>query len=124
MDRELYEAASIGGVDGVLSWLAARQERLGDRFVMPEFEIVVVGFQFLQAGRHDVALAIFDLVAERFPRSGYPLDGKGLVYEAMGDPSAAAAWFERALRVATENDEQDFMLNRYRQHLERVRASD
>jgi predicted alpha/beta superfamily hydrolase len=124
MDRDLYEVASEAGVDGVASWLAARQEALGDRFVMPEFEIVVVGFQFLQAGHHDVALAIFDVVEKRFPDSGYPLDGKGLVYEAMGDFSAAAEWFERALRVGIEHDEQDFMLNSYRQHLERVRGSD
>jgi len=124
MDHALYEAASEASVEGVASWLAARQEALGDRFVMPEFEIVVVGFQFLQAGQFEVALAIFDVVAERFPRSGYPLDGKGLVYEAMGDLPAAAEWFERALRMGMENDEQDFMLNRYRQHLERAQASD
>jgi predicted alpha/beta superfamily hydrolase len=124
IDDELHAVASEGGVNGVASWLAARQERLGDRFVMPEFEIVVVGFQFLQAGQFEVALAIFNVVAERFPRSGYPLDGKGLVYEAIGDLPAAAEWFERALEVGMENDEQDFMLNRYRQHLERAQASD
>lgn len=115
MDEELFAAGSAGGSGGVRAWLAERMEGLGDRFVMPEFEILVVGHRLRSAGHVGAAHEVFDILIERFPSSGSPSHAKGFTYETQGKMARAAALYQKALRIGTQQGEQDFMLNRYRE---------
>lgn len=119
-DDALLAAARSEGPAGVTAWRQQRERALGPRFVLTEFEQLVVGYTLLQEGRLAEASAVFEMLIDAFPDSGMPLDALGTTRELQGETEQAAALYRRALRVGTEQGEPERHLHTYRTHLARV----
>ncbi|MGH7515919.1 MAG: tetratricopeptide repeat protein [Gemmatimonadales bacterium] len=70
-----------------------------------EQEVNALGYEFLEGGKLDLAIAVFRLNADAYPRSANAHDSLGEAYERSGRRELAIASYRRALAInpATES---------------------
>lgn len=84
-DRAQQAAAAIEAKDKTLTW--------------SETELNDWGYRLLSTERAGDALAIFQLVVKKFPRSANAEDSLAQAYRAIGDSDAAALHYRRVLQL-------------------------
>lgn len=68
-----------------------------------EADINTVGYQFLQTGKVDEAIKVFEINTERFPDSWNAWDSLAEGYAAKGDKENAIKYYNKALEMSPEN---------------------
>lgn len=72
----------------------------------------VIGYEFFQAERFDLARAVFELVTELFPRSANAWDSLAEVHMRLGNDDEAVAFYERSLELDASNANARAMIDR------------
>ncbi|HWS55119.1 MAG TPA: alpha/beta hydrolase-fold protein [Pyrinomonadaceae bacterium] len=116
--REARTGRFAGGLREVEEHYRKLSARLGYAVVMPEFQMNVFGYQLLNDGETEDAIAAFKLNAERYPRSANVYDSLAEAYERAGKLDLAQQLYAKAVAVGTENS--DPALPLFRQNQERV----
>ena len=91
-----------------------------DGWYVDESAMNTLGYRFLRDEMTDVAIAIFEVNTQQFPRSANVWDSLGDGYRAAGDLDAAIASYQKALEV----DPTFEASRRNLEQLERVRQQD
>lgn len=86
------------GYDQVLS-MAAEIERKDPILVWPEREMNDWGYRLLSTGRAPQALAVFRLIANRFPNSANAHDSLAQAFLVNGDHNSAVSHYRRVLEL-------------------------
>lgn len=95
--------------------------RYGFDVTIPGTVFSTVGHTLLENGAAADALAIFQRGLALYPRSPRSIYNLGVAHEALGDTTKALQAYQQALRTATENRAQLFLLPDIRRRLARVR---
>jgi tetratricopeptide (TPR) repeat protein len=61
--------------------------------------LITYGVDYLEAGRHREAVAVYETLLKTFPRSAPALSSLGVVWLKRGDSAKAASFFDRAYAV-------------------------
>lgn len=107
-----------GGLDGAEAHYRKLSQRYGYTINVPENVVNGLGYQLLQAGKLEEAIAIFKRNTELYPRSANVYDSLAEAYEKYNQPELAKANYAKAVELGAEA--KDPNLNIYRANLERV----
>jgi len=103
--EELGEVYEHDGAGAALAQYDELRERFYGRgsYDFGEASLNALGYQALQAGDHDGAIAIFRRNVEEFPDSGNTHDSLGEGYMVRGDRELAIESYERSLELNPQN---------------------
>ena len=90
----------MGSLDDVKSHFAKLGEQLGVPFGPPELIVSELGYQYLQAGRSELAVAAFRFNTEQHPQSANAWDSLGEGLERRGEVTEAFANYRKAVALA------------------------
>jgi predicted alpha/beta superfamily hydrolase len=111
-----------GRLAGDFKSLDEHYQKLSQKFrftvPVPENLINQMGYQSLQAGRSDEAIAIFKTNVERYPDSANVYDSLAEAYERGGQIELAAPLYEKAQMLGQKNQDPNFAL--YKANFERA----
>jgi len=111
-----------GRLAGDFKSLDEHYQKLSQKFrftvPVPENLINQMGYQSLQAGRSDEAIAIFKTNVERYPDSANVYDSLAEAYERGGQIELAAPFYEKAQMLGQKNQDPNFAL--YKANFERA----
>lgn len=97
------EALVADGIEAaVAGYWKLRGERPGD-FDFGERQLNALGYQLLQRGRLDEAIAIFALNVEAFPEAFNAYDSLGEAYATAGHTADAIAAYQRSIELNPDN---------------------
>jgi tetratricopeptide (TPR) repeat protein len=85
----------VGSLDDVKSHFAKLGEQLGVPFGPPELIVYELGYQYLQAGRSELAVAAFRFNTEKHPQSANAWDSLAEGLERRGEVTEALAAYRR-----------------------------
>lgn len=85
------------------SSIAAGIEKRDPNLVWPESEMNDWGYRLLSTGRAPQALAVFRLIADRFPNSANAHDSLAQAFRVNGDDRSAAIHYRRILELDPNN---------------------
>jgi tetratricopeptide (TPR) repeat protein len=94
--------------------------RYGYEIQIPERTINIMGYRALGNDDFDLAVSLFKLNVEKYPRSANVYDSLRECYEAMGKPKLALQNYRRAVELGEENDDPNLPI--YKDHLEKLKA--
>jgi uncharacterized protein len=98
-----------GGIEGGLKGAEAHYQKLTQKFgypiPVPEFLINQIGYQYLQAGKPEDAIAAFKSNVEHYPNSANVYDSLGEAYERGGKIELAAPLYEKAQMLGKQNND-------------------
>lgn len=83
--------------------IAAEIERKDSTLVWPELEMNDWGYRLLSTGRAPQALAVFKLIADRFPNSVNAHDSLAQAYLVNGESNSAGIHYRRVLELDPKN---------------------
>jgi uncharacterized protein len=116
--REQRTGEVAGGLKDVEEHYRKLSARLGYTVVMPEFQMNFFGYQLLNNGDTDDAIAALKLNVERYPESANVYDSLAEAYERAGKLDLAEPLYARAAAIAQQTGDPN--LNLFRQNRERV----
>jgi len=88
-----------GGIPKAAQLFRATRERDPHAYLFPEGVMNLAGYERLQAGKHQDAIALFTMNAEAYPSSANTQDSLGDAYLADGQPALALAASEKCLAL-------------------------
>lgn len=95
--------ATLSAKSGILKELGKTEEAekiMSDAMaIATEGELNIYGYQLLNAGKHDKAIAVLALTAKRFPKSANAWDSLGEAYFIKGDQKNAILNFKKSLSM-------------------------
>ena len=97
--RVLMAAYRDRGLDGALEQHAALKANQADLYDLGEGDFNDFGYFLLREKHVDEAIRMFQMNIEAFPASANAQDSLGEAYEIAGNKPAAAAAYERALKL-------------------------
>ena len=118
--RDEKTSTYIGGLAGIEDHYRKLSERFGYTVPVPESEINRLGYALKGDGKFDEAIAAFKHNVELYPDSANAYDSLGEGLEAAGRYEPATENFQKAIALASQNNDGD--LGQFRQHLERATA--
>lgn len=118
--REPGTGAIAGGVAGVEAHYRKLSKRLGYEVLPPELLINQLGYQLLQGGKIEEAIATFKSNVERYPESANVYDSLGEAYERQGRMELAAPLYEKAYQLGKQSNDPN--LETFRTNAERAAA--
>lgn len=127
--RKVYEGwrgpraesgALIGGLKDADAHYAKLSERLGYTIPVPEALINQLGYQFLNGGKPEEAIATFKANVERYPDSANVYDSLGEAYERGGQIEIAEPLYEKARTLSVQNNDPNVAI--YKTNYERAHA--
>ncbi len=74
-----------------------------DEYNFKENQLNMLGYQLLQAGRTDQAIAFLKLNAESYPQSANVYDSLGEAFMVKGDKEEAKKYFEKSIKINPSN---------------------
>lgn len=122
----LYEGWQLpeGALDSSLAYVEKHYSKLSRRYgyeiQIPERTINIMGYRALGNDDFDLAVSLFKLNVEKYPRSANVYDSLGECYEAMGKPKLALQNYRRAVELGAENEDPNLPI--YEDHLEKLKA--
>lgn len=116
--REQRTGLIAGGLKEVEEHYQKLSDRLGYKVVMPEFQMNLFGYQLLNNGETEDAIAALKLNVERYPASANVYDSLAEAYEHAGKLELAGPLYAKAAELAEKNG--DANLNLFRQNRDRV----
>ncbi|MGB1307813.1 MAG: serine hydrolase [Oceanihabitans sp.] len=81
-----------------------------DAYTFDEFELNTVGYKYLNQNQMAIAIAIFKLNVEMFPKESNPYDSLGEAYLKKGDSALAKANYKKSLEYNPANENAKKML--------------
>jgi predicted alpha/beta superfamily hydrolase len=118
--RDPNTGAVVGGLKGVEEHYRRLSERLGYTVLVSEALMNQVGYQLMNQGNMDEAVAAFKLNVEHYPRSANVYDSLGEAYERSGRLELAHANYEKAHSLGQQANDPN--VNIYKANLARVAA--
>jgi predicted alpha/beta superfamily hydrolase len=118
-DAKTYQL--VGSLDDVKSYFAKLGEQVGVPLGPPEPIVYELGYQYLQAGRSELAVAAFRFNTEQHPQSATAWDSLAEGLERRGEVAEALASYRKA--VALEEAQQLPNVEAFRSHLSRLEAT-
>ena len=120
IERDEATGMPAGGRAGVEKHYGELSQRYGYPIAVPEATMNGIGYQLLGKKKFREAVEAFRKNVEAYPGSANVYDSLGEGLEAAGDYAGAAKNFEKAIEVATADN--DGALPQFKKHLERVTA--
>lgn len=115
--REALESA--GAEAARKGWNEARE--LGPETVnLDESELNTLGYDYLQMGRVDEAIAVFEMNRDLYPETANVYDSLGDGLKAAGRTEDARSMYAKAVSIAEANGDPDSLLSAFRANLESV----
>lgn len=108
----------VGSLDDIKSHFAKQGEQLGVPLEPPERIVNELGYQYLQTGRSELAVAAFRFNVEQHPQSSNAWDSQGEGLEHRGEAAEALASYRKAVALAEAQHEPN--LDTLRKHLSRL----
>ncbi|HZE70329.1 MAG TPA: alpha/beta hydrolase-fold protein [Pyrinomonadaceae bacterium] len=108
-------AGDLKSADEHYKWLS---QKFGYTIVTPENVINQLGYQSLQGGKADEAIAIFKSNVERYPESANVYDSLAEAYERNGRIDLAAPLYEKAQTLGQQNSDPNYAI--YKANFERA----
>jgi tetratricopeptide (TPR) repeat protein len=94
-----------GGLKGAEEHYAKLTQKFGYSIPVPEGLINQIGYQYLQAGKPDDAIAAFKSNIERYPNSANVYDSLAEAYERGGRLDLATPLYEKASTLGKQNND-------------------
>jgi len=104
--RETIDSAGLTAAKTRFTELKAS----GDNFYLDESQLNGLGYFYLQRGKTEEALAVFQWTVETFPDSGNAYDSLGEAWVKKGDRALAIANYEKSLALDPKNSNAEKML--------------
>lgn len=105
MPRDRDMGTIAGGLKGADEHYRKLSEKFRYEIQVPEAMINILGYQSLQAGKADEAIAIFKRNVERYPASANVYDSLAEAYETTGKLELAAPLYEKASTLGQKNND-------------------
>jgi predicted alpha/beta superfamily hydrolase len=112
----------LGSLDDLKSHFVKLSEQLGAPLNVPELLVNELGYDYLQTGRSEQALAIFRFNVERHPQSANAWDSLADGHERRGETTDALASYRKAVELA-EAQRDMTGATAFRKHLDRLLAT-
>ena len=97
--------AIVGGLKGAEEHYAKLTQKFGYIIPVPEGVINQIGYQYLQAGKPEEAIATFKSNVERYPDSANVYDSLAEAYERGGRLDLATPLYEKASTLGKQNND-------------------
>jgi len=97
--------AIVGGLKGAEEHYAKLTQKFGYTIPVPEGVINQIGYQYLQAGKPEEAIATFKSNVERYPDSANVYDSLAEAYERGGRLDLATPLYEKASTLGKQNND-------------------
>ena len=110
----------VGGLKGAEEHYKKLSEKFGYSIPVPEILINQMGYQFLNDGKSEEAIAVFKLNIERYPASANVYDSLAEAYERQGRLDLAEPLYDKAQTLGQQNN--DPALATFKANYERVHA--
>lgn len=102
--RILNKEIDANGVEkGIAMYNKLKQERPND-YKFDENQLNTLAYAYLNKDENDIALALFKLNVEAFPKSSNPYDSLGEGYLKVGDTAQAIINYKKSLELNPAND--------------------
>jgi hypothetical protein len=118
--RDPNTGAVVGGLKGVEEHYRRLSERLGFPVLVSEALMNQVGYQLMNQGNMEEAVAAFKLNVEHYPRSANVYDSLGEAYERSGRLELALTSYEKAHALGQQANDPNVSI--YKANLDRVAA--
>ena len=105
MPRDRDMGTIAGGIQGADAHYRKLSEKFRYEIPVPEAMVNQLGYQSLQAGKTDEAIAIFKRNVERYPDSANVYDSLAEAYETTGKLELAAPLYEKASTLGQKNND-------------------
>lgn len=106
----LMEEITKNGLEAGIA--AFEKQKAAKEFILRENEINALGYQFLQAGELNKAIAIFKLNVAEFPESSNVYDSLGEAYMEAGNKELAILNYKRSVEMDPDNENGKEMLKK------------
>lgn len=103
MPRDPATGAVAGGLKGAEEHYQKLTQKFGYSIPVPELLVNQIGYQFLQGGSPDDAIATFKRNVELYPASANVYDSLGEAYEKTGHIDLATPLYEKAQILSQQN---------------------
>lgn len=105
MPRDRDMGTIAGGLKGADEHYRKLSEKFRYEIQVPEAMVNILGYQSLQGGKADEAIAIFKRNVERYPASANVYDSLAEAYETIGKLELAAPLYEKAATLGQKNND-------------------
>jgi len=105
MPRDRDMGTIAGGIKGADEHYRKLSEKFRYEIPVPEAMVNQLGYQSLQAGKADEAIAIFKRNVERYPESANVYDSLAEAYETTGKLELATPLYEKASTLGQKNND-------------------
>jgi predicted alpha/beta superfamily hydrolase len=105
MPRDAETGAVVGGLKAAEEHYQALTRKFGYPIRVPEFLVNQIGYQFLQGGSPDDAVATFKRNVELYPASANVYDSLAEAYEKTGHIDMATPLYEKARTLSQQNND-------------------
>lgn len=105
MPRDPTTGAVVGGLKGAEEHYRRLTQKFGFSIPVPETLVNQIGYQFLQGGNPDEAIATFKRNVELYPASANVYDSLAEAYEKNGHLELAIPLYEKAQTLSQQNDD-------------------
>lgn len=105
MPRDPNMGTIAGGIKGADEHYRKLSEKFRYEIPVPEALVNLAGYQSLQAGNADEAIAIFKRNVERYPESANVYDSLAEAYETTGKIELATPLYEKASTLGQKNND-------------------
>lgn len=105
MPRDRDMGTIAGGIKGADEHYRKLSEKFRYEIPVPEAMVNQLGYQSLQAGKADEAIAIFKRNVERYPDSANVYDSLAEAYETTGKLELATPLYEKASTLGQKNND-------------------
>lgn len=96
---EVYRVVEADGIDAAESRYAELKRSEADKWNFGEAELNTLGYLYLQDGRTDIALRVFKLNIDAYPKSFNPYDSYGEALAVAGRKEEAIINYKKALEL-------------------------
>lgn len=116
-----FEEPSMQSLEGIKTHYGRLSEKYGFTVPVPLMIASLVGYDLTKQGKLDEALKVLTFNAENYPNNANVFNLLGLLYERKKEWEAAITNFQKACKMAEENN--DKRLKNFRKNLERVKKT-
>ncbi|RKS53524.1 CubicO group peptidase (beta-lactamase class C family) [Gillisia mitskevichiae] len=106
----LMEEINKNGLEAGLA--AFEKQKAAKEFILKEDDINALGYQFLQSGKLNEAIAVFKLNVTEFPESSNVYDSLGEAYMVAGNKELAILNYKRSVELDPKNENGKEMLKK------------
>lgn len=104
-DWRLTDKSIHNGIEGVIDHYSRLSKKYGYEIKPTEFNINIIGYNFLRQEDYSKAIDFFSYNVELYPKSANVYDSLGEAQETVGEMESASKNYEKAVENATMNND-------------------